>query len=158
MRFVFLRHTEFLLSVSPLLYGYLTVAAGFLIAHVFLSASSFLSSVFAGCFMAGTFWDRSSSVVMPTDTAIHFLSDITRRSGTRNRSRFLHGQSCRRHDASVPHRSIYRCQPAGVAGNRHRTFLFGKSFLASLVFDARVVRRRPHSRRGGVSPTFCLNN
>ena len=55
MRFVFLRHPEFLLSVSPLLYGYLTVAAGFLIAHVFLSASSFFTSVFAGCFMAGTF-------------------------------------------------------------------------------------------------------
>lgn len=55
MRFVFFRHPVFLLSVSPLLYGYLTVAAGFLIAHVFLSASSFLTSVFAGCFMAGTF-------------------------------------------------------------------------------------------------------
>lgn len=55
MRFLFLRHTEFLLSVNPLLDGYLTVATGFLIAHVFLSASSFLTSVFAGCFMAGTF-------------------------------------------------------------------------------------------------------
>lgn len=55
MRFVFFRHPVFLLSVSPLLYGYLTVAAGFLIAHVFLSASSFFTSVFAGCFMAGTF-------------------------------------------------------------------------------------------------------
>ena len=43
MRFVFLRHPEFLLSVSPLLYGYLTVAAGFLIAHIFLSASLFLT-------------------------------------------------------------------------------------------------------------------
>ena len=56
MRFVLLRHPEVLLSVSSLLDGYLTVAAGFLIAHVFLSASSFLTSVFAGCFMAGTFW------------------------------------------------------------------------------------------------------
>lgn len=55
MRFLFSRHPEFLLSVSPLLDGYLTVAAGFLIAHVFLSASSFLTSVFAGGFMAGTF-------------------------------------------------------------------------------------------------------
>ena len=158
MRFVFLRHPEFLLSVSPLLYGYLTVAAGFLIAHVFLSASSFLTSVFAGCLWRELFWGRSLSVVLPTGTGDPFLSGITRRSGTRSRSRFLHGQSCRRHDASVPHRSIYRCQPAGVAGNHHRTFLFGKSFLASLVFDARVVRRRPHGRSSGVSPTFCHNN
>lgn len=50
-----MRHPEFLLSVSPLLDGYLTVAAGFLFAHVFLSASSFLTSVFACGFMAGTF-------------------------------------------------------------------------------------------------------
>lgn len=49
------RHPELLLSVSPLLDGYLTVAAGFLIAHVFLSTSSFLTFVFAGGFMAGTF-------------------------------------------------------------------------------------------------------
>lgn len=48
MRFVYLRHPVFLLSVSPLLYGYLTVAAGFLIAHVFLFASSFFTSVFYG--------------------------------------------------------------------------------------------------------------
>ena len=55
MRSFLARHPELLLSVSPLLDGYLTVAAGFLIAHVFLSASSFLTFVFAGGFMAGTF-------------------------------------------------------------------------------------------------------
>lgn len=55
MRSFLARHPELLLSVSPLLDGYLTVAAGFLIAHVFLSASSFLTFVFAGGFMAVTF-------------------------------------------------------------------------------------------------------
>ena len=55
MKFFFSRHPEWLLSVSPFLDGYLTVAAGFLIAHVFLSASSLLTSLFAGGFMAGTF-------------------------------------------------------------------------------------------------------
>lgn len=158
MRFVFLRHPEFLLSVSPLLYGYLTVAAGFPSHTFFFPPRHFSRPFLRAVLWRKLFWDRSSSVVMPTDTAIRFLSDITRRSGTRSQSRFLHGQSCRRHDASVPHRSIYRCQPTGVAGNRHRTFLSGKSFLASLVFDACVVRRRPHGRSGGVSPTFCHNN
>lgn len=55
MRSFFTQHPEWLLSVSPMLDGYLTVTAGFLIAHVFLSASSLLTSVFAGGFMAGTF-------------------------------------------------------------------------------------------------------
>lgn len=55
MRSFLARHPELLLSVSPLLDGYLTVAAVFLIAHVFLSTSSFLTFVFAGGFMAGTF-------------------------------------------------------------------------------------------------------
>lgn len=55
MRFVFLRHPEFLLSVSPLLDGYLTVATGFLIAHVF-SFRLVISHVrFCGLFYGGNF-------------------------------------------------------------------------------------------------------
>lgn len=158
MRFLFLRHPEFLLSVSPLLAVTLPLPPGSSSCTFFFPPRHFSRPFLRAVLWRELFGDRSSSVVLPTGTAIHFLSNITRRSGTRSRSRFLHGQSCRRHDDSVPHRSIYRCQPAGVAGNRYRTFLSGKSFLASLVFDACVVRRRPHSRRGGVSPTFCLNN
>ena len=149
------RHPKLLLSVSPLLDGYLTVAAGFLIAHVFLSASSFLTFVFAGGFMAGTFL-RSLLIGRFADQygQSFFLSNTARCSGTRSRGRLLHGQPHRRHNVSMPHRPIYRGRSTGVAGNRHGTFYAGNSFKTSLVFDARMVCRCPDSDCDRMSASF----
>lgn len=76
MKFFFSRHPEWLLSVSPFLDGYLTVAAGFLIARVFLDCRrvfAFLDRQARNQFLAHVLCRTSRS--LPCEPAAEISAD-----------------------------------------------------------------------------------